>query len=134
MDYSIIDGVEGIESRDVARLLKMTYWANRRSPEQIEEAMRHSSCYGVAVDGGKKLVGFARVISDHATAFYLCDVIVDPAYQRQGLGKALLSHILALPEYKGLRGLLLTRDAHGFYEKFGFQSADGRAMTKSPEI
>ena len=134
MDYSIIDGAEGIEIREVARLLKTTYWANQRPLKQIEEAMRHSSCFGIVVDGGKKLAGFARVISDYATTFYLCDVIVDPEYQRQGLGKALLSHILALPEYAGLRGLLLTRDAHGFYEQFGFTSADGWAMTRSPDL
>ena len=39
---------------------------------------------------------------------------------------------IMLPEYAGLRGLLLTKDAHGLYEKFGFETVEGRAMVKSP--
>ena len=133
MDYSIIDGVEGIESRDVARLLKTTYWANKRSKEQIRKSMEHSSCYGIYLDDEQKLVGFARVISDFATTWYLCDVIIDPEYRHRGLGKALVSHIASRPEFAGLRGFLFTRDAHGLYEKYGFRTVNGRAMAKSPD-
>ena len=130
MNYRIIDGADGMDSRDVAALLKTTYWANKRSLETIEKSMRNSSCYGVYLDEGKKLVGFARVISDDATTYYLCDVVIDPAYRGRGFGKALVSHIVSLPEYAGLRGLLLTKDAHGLYEKFGFENVSGRAMIK----
>ena len=80
-----------------------------------------------------RLVGFARVISDLATTYYLCDVIIDPKYQHQGLGKALVSHIVSLPQYRKLRGILLTKDAHGLYEKFGFETVKDRAMVKAPE-
>ena len=50
-----------------------------------------------------------------------------------GLGKALVSHIVSQPEYTGLRGFLITRDAHGLYEKFGFQTVNGRVMVKAPD-
>ncbi|ORT99382.1 Histone acetyltransferase HPA2 [Anaerovibrio sp. JC8] len=92
--------------------------------------MRNSACYGIYLDVEEKLVGFARVISDYATTYYLCDVIVDTAYQHMGLGTALVSHIEALPEYKGLRGVLITRDAHGLYDKFGYKVLNNRAMVK----
>lgn len=128
MDYRIIEGREDMDVQDVARLLKMTYWAADRSIEQIERSMRHSACYGVVVDD--RLVGFARVISDYATTYYLCDVVIDPACRGQGLGKALVGHIEALPVYQGLRGMLITRDAHGLYRQFGYETLDGRAMVK----
>ena len=131
MNYRIIDGADGMDSAEVAALLKTTYWANKRSLETIEKSMRNSSCYGVYLDEGKKLVGFARVISDDATTYYLCDVVIDPAYRGRGFGKALVSHIVSLPEYAGLRGLLLTKDAHGLYEPFGFETVNGRAMIKA---
>ena len=131
MNYRIIDGADGMDSAEVAALLKTTYWANKRSLETIEKSMRNSSCYGVYLDEGKKLVGFARVISDDATTYYLCDVVIDPAYRGRGFGKALVSHIVSLPEYAGLRGLLLTKDAHGLYEQFGFETVNGRAMIKA---
>ena len=131
MNYRIINGADEMNILEVAALLKTTYWANKRSLETIEKSMRNSSCYGVYLDEGKKLVGFARVISDDATTYYLCDVIIDPAYRGRGFGKALVSHIVSLPEYAGLRGLLLTKDAHGLYEQFGFEAVNGRAMIKA---
>ena len=131
MNYRIIDGADGMDSAEVTALLKTTYWANKRSLETIEKPMRNSSCYGVYLDEEKKLIGFARVISDDATTYYLCDVVIDPAYRGRGLGKALVSHIVSLPEYAGLRGLLLTKDAHGLYEPFGFEAVNGRVMIKA---
>ena len=113
MKYRIVDGSGTMDIDEVVRLLRMTYWADKRSAEQIEKSMRNSSCYGVRLDDDKKLVGFARVISDYATTYYLCDVIIDTDYQHKGLGTALVSYIIeSLPEYTGLRGILITRDAH----------------------
>ena len=133
MNYRIIEETSQINMDDVVRLLKTTYWANKRSKEQIRVSMDNSSCYGICLNNEQKLIGFARVITDHATTWYLCDVVIDPEYQHQGLGKALVSYIASLPEYKGLRGFLFTRDAHGLYEKYGFETVDGRAMVKSPD-
>ena len=132
MDFRIVEGADQISIDEVIRLLKTTYWANKRSREQIEKSMRNSSCYGICVEDEQKLAGFARVISDFATTWYLCDVIIDPEYRHRGLGKALVSHIASLPEYAGLRGFLFTRDAHGLYEKYGFETVDGRVMVKAP--
>ena len=129
MEYRIVEGADKIALADVERLLKMTYWADKRTSGQIEKSMRNSSCYGVFADG--MLVGFARVISDYATTYYLCDVIIAPDYRGMGLGKALVGHIEASPELSGLRGILITRDAHGLYEKFGYEVLNGRAMVKS---
>ena len=130
MDFRIVEGMDAMRVEDVARLLGMTYWADKRPLAQIEKSMRHSSCYGVYVDGEERLVGFARVISDFATTYYLCDVIIDEAYRGNGLGRALVAHIESRPEFAGLRGILITRDAHGLYEKFGYAVLNGRAMVK----
>ncbi len=131
MDHKIVDGADKMKTDDIVRLLRMTYWADRRSVEQIERSVHNSSCYGVYLEGVKQLVGFARVISDYATTYYLCDVIIDTAYRRKGLGTALISHIVSLPEYAGLRGVLITRDAHALYKKFGFEVLNDRAMVKA---
>ncbi|MBR2834313.1 MAG: GNAT family N-acetyltransferase [Coriobacteriales bacterium] len=132
MDYQIIDGADKMNIDEVVKLLKASYWANKRSKETIERSMRNSSCYGVYLNSEHKLVGFARVISDYATTYYLCDVIIDQEWQHRGLGTALVSYIESRPEYEGLRGLLLTRDALAFYEQFGYKVLDGRAMSNRP--
>ena len=130
MKYRIIHGSEKMNIEEVVRLLKMTYWADKRPVEQIRKSMNNSSCYGVYLDDEKKLVGFARVISDYATTYYLCDVIIDTLYQHKGLGTALVSYIESLSEYSGLRGILITRDAHNLYQKFGYEVLNGRVMVK----
>ena len=132
MNFRIVRDMYEIPLEEVHRLLKTTYWANQRPPEQIGHSMRHSECYGLRVEGVDRLVGFARVITDFATTYYLCDIVIDPEYRGRGLGTALVGHIVSRPEYAGLRGLLVTRDAHALYRKFGFEVLDGRAMAKAP--
>ena len=116
---------------EVARLLKSTYWASVRTLEQIEKSMQNSSCYGALIEGEERLVGFARVISDYATTYYLSDVVIDEEHRKKGLGTALVSYIESRPEYAGLRGILITRDAHAFYRQFGFEVMNDRVMVKS---
>ena len=130
MNYRIVDNAEEMKLEDIVRLLRMTYWADKRPEETIEKSLRGSDCFGIYIDATDKLIGFARVITDHATAYYLCDVIIDPEYRGSGLGKALVSHIVSRPEYQGLHGFLFTRDAHGLYKQYGFTPADGRSMEK----
>ena len=47
-----------------------------------------------------------------------------------GLGTALVSYAVSRPVYQGLRGILLTKNAHGLYRKFGFELNTERAMIK----
>ena len=128
--YTIIDGAEKMQIEDIVRLLRMTYWADKRSVEQIEKSIQNSSCFGIYLENEKKLVGFARVISDYATTYYLCDVIIDTEYQHKGLGTALVSYIESLPKFEGLRGILITRDAHALYKRFGYEVLNERVMVK----
>lgn len=133
MNYRIVDSLDKMKLEDIVRLLRMTYWADKRPIEIIGKSVRNSSCYGLYLEDADKLVGFARVISDYATAYYLCDVIIDTEYQHQGLGTALVSYISSLPEFSGLRGFLITRNAHGLYRKFGFEVVNDRVMLKEPD-
>ena len=133
MNYRIVDGPDKMKLEDIVRLLRMTYWADKRSIEKIEKSVRNSSCYGLYLEDADKLAGFARVISDYATAYYLCDVIIDTEYQHQGLGTALVSYINSLPEFSGLRGFLITRNAHALYRKFGYEVVNERVMLREPD-
>ena len=128
--YKIIDGSEGMILPEVMRLLKQTCWAADRSREQVASSMRNSRCYGVIWKEDRTLVGFARVISDFSTTYYLCDVVIDATHRGQGLGTALVSYIESQPMYQGLRGMLITRDAHGLYAPFGYEVLNDRFMVK----
>jgi GNAT superfamily N-acetyltransferase len=50
------------------------------------------------------------------------DVFVIPEYRGRGISKTLLQTILDHPDLQNLRlFLLVTRDAHRLYERFGFR-------------
>lgn len=109
-------------------LLHTTYWAENRDSEVIRKSIDNSIVFGVYNDDN--LIGMARVISDFATTFYLADVIIDEKYRGNGLGKKLISTIMSDERFSSLFGILVTRDAHGLYEHFGFKRDTERAMTR----
>ena len=103
----------------IHEFLGRSYWAAGIPREVVDRSIDSAMCFGVF--DGTSQVGFARVITDHATFAYLADVFVLPAHRGQGLSKWLMECVLAHPELQGLRRFLLgTRDAHGLYAQFGF--------------
>jgi GNAT superfamily N-acetyltransferase len=103
--------------------LTRSYWSRGIPRETVERAARHSLCFGVYERAGGKQVGLARVVTDHATFAYLCDVYVLEEYQGGGLGKRLLQAVMAHPAVTGARRVMLgTRDAHGLYARHGFRA------------
>lgn len=115
-------------STDPARLdvvavhsyLSRSYWATGIPRDTVERALRHSLCFGL-YDGGAQ-IGLARVVTDHATYAYLCDVYVLESHRGRGLGKWLIECVMAALSKLGLRRLnLVTRDAHSLYSRHGFQ-------------
>lgn len=112
-------------------LSEHSYWAVGITRERVECAMQHSLCFA-ALDGDAT-VGFARVITDFATFGYVADVFVLPSHRGRGVSKRIMAAIAEHPRLQGLRRfLLVTRDAHGLYEQFGFASlaAPERHMEK----
>lgn len=104
----------------IADMLARSYWANKRTREQLERALRHSLTFGLY--SGERQVGLARVVSDFSIFAYLCDVIVHEEYRGRGLGKWLMETVHNHPDLKNLRRwTLVTRDAHDFYRQFGWE-------------
>ena len=67
-------------------------------------------------------IGFARVVTDYVVVAFLADVFVLDPYRGKGLGGWLVDVVLSHPELRSIRRWLLgTQDAHGLYQKFGFQ-------------
>jgi GNAT superfamily N-acetyltransferase len=131
-DYEISDDKKRLNLDEIHGLLQRSYWANGRSRETIVRSIENSRCFGVYdKDGGQ--VAFARAITDGATMFYLCDVIVDENHRGAGIGKMMVGAIVASEEFRGLSGQLATDDAHGLYEQYGFRRDPDRFMRRPPD-
>jgi len=119
------------------------YWAKGIPRDVVARSIEHALCFGIYDESGAEspllaksarngapqvgaqvrapLVGFARVISDFATIAYLGDVFVLESHRGRGLGKWMMECILSHPALQNLRRwILLTRDAHELYRKYGF--------------
>lgn len=136
---------EFVISTDPARLdldvihdfLTNCYWAKGIPRQVVARSVEHSLCFGIYhVSDGQ--VGFARVISDFATIAYLGDVFVLESHRGLGLSKWMMECIMQHPDLQGLRRwILLTRDAHVLYSKFGFtalKSADRYMELHRPDV
>jgi len=103
--------------------LTRSYWSPGIPREIVERAARHSLCFGVYERATGRQVGLARVVTDHATFAYLCDVYVLEEHRGHGLGKRLMEVVMSHAALTGARRAMLgTRDAHGLYARHGFQA------------
>ena len=101
-------------------LSERSYWAKGRTLETVQKSIENSICFGM-YDQDEKLVGFGRVVTDHAVFAYIMDVFILEDHRGQGLGKRLIEYILNFPELRNLRRWqLATTDAHGLYRRYGF--------------
>ena len=117
--YLFSDRKEFLQISKIQSLLGATYWANKRTIETLLKSIDNSLCFGIYKDNIQ--VGFARCVTDYATVYWLCDVIIDDEHRGIGLGKEFVKYITEHDDLKLLYGILGTRDAHGLYEKFGFE-------------
>jgi GNAT superfamily N-acetyltransferase len=119
-EYCVSSDPDRLDLAAVHDYLSKSYWSPGIPIDVLQRAMAGSICFGLF--HGDSQVGFARVVTDRATFAYLCDVYVLDAYQRQGLGHWLMEVVTSHPDLQGLRRfVLVTRDAHRLYERFGFQ-------------
>ena len=101
-------------------LAECSHWSRGIPYQVLERAIAQSLCFGLYRDGGTQ-IGFARLVTDHATFAYLADVFVVAEARNQGLGQWLVETILAYPPLQGLRRwLLVTTNAESLYRRCGF--------------
>lgn len=72
----------------------------------------------------QSLIGMARATSDHAFNATIWDVLVDPEYQGQGLGRALVEQMVRSLLRKDISNITLFADAKvvSFYKQLGFEA------------
>ncbi len=122
-NYLISDDTNRVDLDVVEALLRTSYWAADRPRAVMAAGIGNSTCFVLLHDNQQ--VGFARVISDRATFAWIADVIIAPAHRGRGLGKWLMECVLAHPCTAGVRAqVLATRDAHGLYERYGFERCE----------
>ena len=98
-----------------------------------DRALEGSLAAVCAVDGGN-LVGMGRLVGDGAMYCFAVDVVVDPAYQRRGVGRAIMNRLELLAAARSLgprHDLVAAAHVRAFYERVGYERLDSDLMRKS---
>ncbi|MFC8830461.1 GNAT family N-acetyltransferase [Streptomyces sp. NPDC057137] len=128
--YDISTDPARLDAERIHRWLSTdAYWALGRDRAVQDRAIAGSLNFGAYDAASGEQVAYARVVTDHATFAWLCDVYVDPVARGKGLGTELVAAARDHLALLGLRRMMLaTEDAHGVYEKVGFKSLENPLM------
>jgi ribosomal protein S18 acetylase RimI-like enzyme len=107
-------------------LYETTGWNNnqRNFPEDDLFNAIKNSWYTICAYHNNQLIGFGRIISDGIYQTFICDLIVQPQFQDQGIGKEILEKLINHCKVNKIKWIQLTcaQGKAPFYEKFGFKA------------
>ena len=129
-------GSDGLDLADLNDLFEKVGFP-RREPARLGAALAHSHrvlwvrcTKGTRWARAGQLLGFARTTSDGALAATVWDVAVSPAWQRGGLGRALVERLMAgVVHGDGIPTVTLYAEPGvvGWYERCGYAPDPGGA-------
>lgn len=101
-------------------------WPNPPSRANFYRILQNSTYIWLAVDSdSNKVVGFINAISDKVLTAYIPLLEVVPAYQKQGIGSALVDRMLEQLKDYYMVDLLCDADLQGYYENRGMRVTTG---------
>lgn len=125
----------GYREQEVLALYNSVGWsAYTGRPDVLRKAFAQSLCaFGAYAQG--RLVGLIRVVGDGQTIVFIQDILVEPPFQRRGIGRRLIAEVFK--RYRHVRQIHLMTDdlpqTVGFYKAVGFSAVEEmhfRAFTR----
>ena len=119
MQLSWRNTLDGINWQELAELYRRAPLGSK-SAETLQIAFSNSR-FTLFLFDGTQLVGAGRALSDGIDCSYLCDIALLPEYQGSGLGREIVSRLVALSA--GHRKIILyaVPGKEAFYRRFGFR-------------
>ena len=123
MAVESIDALTEAHFEDLLELYRQAWWCRDRRREDVRRMLQHTdTLVGFQDVDSHKLVGFARVLTDHVYKALVFDVIVAESHRGQDIGRALMDAILTHPVLRAVEHIELycLPELVPFYEKWGF--------------
>ena len=104
-------------------MLSNAFWSNGIKIDEVKKGAENSALVVGVFLSCNNQIGYARVISDKTRFAYILDVYIDEDFRKRGIGQKMINYILNHEELKDVyQWLLITKDAHGVYNKVGFKT------------
>lgn len=91
-----------------------------KAPSNLKVTFSNSMFKCFVYDSGK-LIAVGRALADGRDCSYICDVAVHPQYQRQGIGKEVVSRLIDLSKDHSKIILYAAPGKEPFYRMLGFK-------------
>jgi len=118
-DYRLNPDLDSIDWQHVLELFQKVNWKHRLAGE-IEKAFKMSTTT-IFIYEQQRIIAFGRVIGDGRYYAMLADVVVDPGYQGNGLGRYLVTALNNQLENYHFVNLSAAPGADRFYKSLGWK-------------
>ena len=121
--FVLTDNLLSHHQKQLFFLYQQMWWADNRTPEEMNKIIKNSSFVIGIIDTTKgTVVGFARILTDYYTLAYIFDVIVCESCRGKSLGKILMNYIVEHEKLKNVVTIELAcqQEMILFYQQFGF--------------
>ncbi len=130
--------IRQIVSPDAEQLLQLrelyivANWISPDDPAEFLAPAIVGSAVAAGAFAGKKLVGFARALSDGCSDAYIQDVVVSPEFRGQGLGSRLIRFLESELRARGVDWIALVGEpgTEKFYLRLGLREQPGYTLWK----
>ncbi|KAG2428846.1 hypothetical protein HYH02_014258 [Chlamydomonas schloesseri] len=128
LGVQFVEGREGIVVTELNELFEKVGFP-RRDPDRLKIALENTyhviwvrSTRQSRLARNGQMIGFARATSDGVLSATVWDVAVNPAWQRSGLGRALMERLTKKLVEDGIPTITLYAEPQvvGLYEKLGY--------------
>jgi GNAT superfamily N-acetyltransferase len=121
--------LDAMNSAPMAFPAAAVFHRSLRTAEREASSLRHT--ISATLRDGTTLIGFLRIVTDHAYFYYLCDVMIHPAWQHRGLGSRLVESAVQECRRRGYMKIFLTSlpGLEDFYRRFGFRATMSPVLT-----
>lgn len=118
IEYKPID----LNNEMIKHIYQVNGWTNYTNDmSTLIKGFKHS-LFSFGAYEKTQLIGLVRVVGDGETIVYIQDILVDPSFHRQGVGKHLME--IVLKKYAHVRQIVLstdnTKEQAAFYKAMGF--------------
>ena len=115
----IYKDIKEIDRENLERLFLSVEWSSGRYPDRLQRALLNYGAVFTAWDD-ERLVGLVGAIDDKVMTAYVHYLLVEPAYQGQGIGARLLEQLKSYYTHYLRIVLIAYPDAIPLYERHGF--------------
>jgi hypothetical protein len=135
-EFETIQSLTDPQVIQLHELYRSEWWSGGRRLEDVRRLIENSRfIFGICDSRSKRLVAFARVLTDGIFKALIFDVIVAQDFRDLGLGGRLLDSVLAHPGLQGVKQfeLYCLPELVPYYERWGFSTEVGGVVLMRKE-